>query len=215
MGLFKKLKEMGGTPDKELLQNGRLGRGLILGIDSTNVSTGSEGFEVPVCVFTVEVTLDNTPAYQAQVRQAVPYQVIGQMIPGQTAVAVRVDPEDPSHVALDLATEPPTVTVAREGGGAAEVLARGVPVRAVIVATQPMGMKNPEGLDIHAFILTVLQDGQAPRQTKVGNPVPPEAVPLLFNGANVPAKVLPEEPDGVVIDWQAALAEYSKQPGSA
>jgi hypothetical protein len=215
MGLFKKLKEMGGTPPKELMENGRLGRGLILGIETTNVSMGPEGFEVPVCIFSLEVTLDNTPAYQAQCRQAIPVNVIGQMVPGQTAVAVRVDPNDQSVVAIDLANAPPTVTVQREGGGAADVLARGAPVRAVIIATQPMGMKNPEGVDIHAFILTVLQDGQAPRQAKVGNPVPPEAVPLLFNGANLPAKVLPEEPEGVVIDWTAALAEYSKQPGSA
>jgi hypothetical protein len=27
---------------------------------------------------------------------------------------------------------------------------------------------------------------------------------------HVPAKVLPEEPDGVVIDWAAALAEFTK-----
>jgi hypothetical protein len=157
------------------------------------------------------VTLDNTPTYEAECRQAVPYEVIGRMIPKQTMVAVRVDPNDPNEIALDLATPPPTVTVQREGGGAAEVLARGVPERAVIVATQPMGMRNPEGVDIHAFVLSVLQDGHAPREARVANPVPPEARALLFNRANLPATVLPEEPDGVVIDWTAALAEFAKQ----
>ena len=107
-------------------------------------------------------------------------------------------------------SEPPTVTVKREGGGAAEVLARGLPVRAVIVQTQPLGMKNEEGVDLHAFLLTVLPEGKAPYQAKVGNPVPTEAVPLLYPGANLPAKVLPEEPDGVVIDWAGALAEIIK-----
>ena len=210
MGLFKKLKEMGGSPSSDLLQNGLIGRGLLLGVETTRVSTGPEGFEKPVCVFTVEVTLDNTPTYQAQCRQAVPVVALAQLVPGQTVVAVRVDPNDPTTIALDFASEPPTVTVKREGGGAAEVLARGLPVRAVIVQTQPLGMKNEEGVDLHAFLLTVLPEGKAPYQSKVGNPVPTDAVPLLYPGANLPAKVLPEEPDGVVIDWAAALAEIIK-----
>jgi hypothetical protein len=210
MGLFKKLKELGGSPSADLLEHGLLGRGLLLGVQTTNVSTGPDGFEKPVCLFTVEVTLDNTPTYQAQCRQAVPVVALAQLVPGQTVVAVRVDPNDQSAIALDFASEPPTVTVKREGGGAAEVLATGVPVRVVIVQTQPLGMKNEEGVDLHAFLLTVLEDGKVPRQAKVGNPVPSDAVPLLYPGANLPAKVRPEEPDGVVIDWQAALAEFVK-----
>jgi len=39
----------------------------------------------------------------------------------------------------------------------------------------------------------------------VGNPTPPEAVPLLFNGSRVPLK-LGEAQEEVVIDWAAALA---------
>jgi hypothetical protein len=35
-------------------------------------------------------------------------------------------------------------------------------------------------------------------------------VPLLFPGSNLPAKVLPEEAQGVCIDWKAALAEFTK-----
>jgi len=60
------------------------------------------------------------------------------------------------------------------------------------------------------FVLTVMRDGQKPFQAKVGNPVPDDAVPLLFNGSNLPAKVLPEEPEGVVIDFKAALEEFTK-----
>ena len=39
-------------------------------------------------------------------------------------------------------------------------------------------------------------------------PVPPEAVPLLYPGNNVPAKRLPDREDHyVVIDWSAALIQ--------
>ena len=50
----------------------------------------------------------------------------------------------------------------------------------------------------------------AVKLAKVGNPVPEEAVPLLYPGSNLPAKVLPEEPQGVVIDFKSALAEFTK-----
>jgi len=211
VGLFKKLKELAGSPDKELMVNGLLGRGQVVGLEQTNVSTGEDASAAPVCILTVDVMLDNTPAYRAQCRQAIPMMALSQLASGQAVVAVRVDPQDQSKIALDLGTEPPTVTATGTGASAADVLAKGAAVRGVIVQTEPLGMKNKEGVDIHAFVLTVMADGEAPRQVKVGNPVPPEAVPLLFPGSNVPAKVLAEEPDGVVIDWKAALAEFTKK----
>jgi hypothetical protein len=42
----------------------------------------------------------------------------------------------------------------------------------------------------------------------VGNPVPSDAVPLLYPGNNVPAKRLPERGDKyIVVDWSEALAQ--------
>lgn len=214
MGLFKKLKQFSGSVDKDLLRNGLLGRGTIVDVEQTNVSTGGDGaFSSPVCVFTVEVVLNNVPAYNATCRQSVPLTVLPKMVPGQTVCAVRVNPDNHDEIALDLATEPPEVTLAQGFGQAtaADVLARGKPARAVIVQTQPLGVKNPHGVDMHAFLLTVMLDGEKPYQAKVGNPVPDDAVPLLYPGSNLPAKVLPEEPQGVVIDFEAALAEYEKK----
>jgi len=212
MGMFKKLKSMTGSVDKDLLRNGLLGRGTIIDVQQTRVSTGGDdAFSRPVCVFTVEVALDNVPVYTATCRQSVPITVLPRFVPGQTVAAVRVNPDNHDEIALDLSTEAPEVTMAQgQGGSAADVLARGNPVRAVIVQTQPLGMKNPQGVDMHAFILTVMPDGQKPYQAKVGNPVPEDAVPLLFPGSSLPAKVLSEEPEGVVIDWTAALAEFTK-----
>ncbi|HMF03357.1 MAG TPA: hypothetical protein VKH17_00980 [Acidimicrobiia bacterium] len=213
MGLFKKLKQFSGSVDKDLLENGLLGRGTIVEVQQTNVSTGGDdAFSRPVCIFTVEVVLDNVAPYNATCRQSIPITVLPQIVPGQSVVAVRVNPDNHDVIALDLATEPPEVTLAQGSGQAtaADVLARGTPVRAVIVQTQPLGVKNPHGVDMHAFVLTVMLDGQKPYQAKVGNPVPDDAVPLLYPGSNLPAKVLPEEPQGVVIDFKAALEEFTK-----
>jgi hypothetical protein len=71
-----------------------------------------------------------------------------------------------------------------------------------------MGMRNPAGNDMYAFVLTVIADGRPPYQTQVGNPVPADAVPLVYPGNALPAKRMPDGADHeIVIDWDAALAE--------
>jgi hypothetical protein len=90
---------------------------------------------------------------------------------------------------------------------AARILEYGSPCQAVIVQSQPMGMRSSTGMDMYAFVLTVIADGRPPYQTQVGNPVPPNAVPLVYPGSKVPAKRMPGGADhDVVIDWDAALA---------
>ena len=215
MGLFGKIKSFSGKPDAELMKNGLLGRGVVTSVEQTNVTVGHEGDPHPVCIFGLEVTLDNTPPYEAECRQSVPLTTVPQFVPGSTIVTVRVDPTDHTKVALDLDTPTPTVTLAAGSGQgtAASILASGVPIRAVIIQSESLSAKNAAGVPVYAFTLTILQDGQPPRQTQVGNPVPEDAVPLLYPGSNLPAKVLSDDPRAVVIDWVAAVAESSK--GSA
>jgi hypothetical protein len=212
MGLFNKMRNLAGSVPKELLQNGLLGRGIIVSIQQTSVSTGADFDPAHVCVFTVEVAIDNVPRYTATCRQAVRATILPQlMLPGAT-VAVRVDPNDHSRIALSLGEEPPTVTMASSvdpnTGSAARILEYGEPCRAVIVQSQPMGMRNPAGKDMYAFLLTVMAEGRPPYQTQVGNPVPADAVPLVYPGNTVPAKRMPDGDDHeIVIDWDAALAQ--------
>jgi hypothetical protein len=212
MGLFTKMKTLTGSIPKELLQNGLLGRGIIVSIQQTSVSTGVDFDPAHVCVFTVEVALDNEPRYTATCRQAVRATILPQlMMPGAT-IAVRVDPGDHSRIALSLGEQPPTVTMASSGdpntGSAARILEYGTPCHAVIVQSQPMGMRNPSGKDMYAFVLTVMADGRPPYQTQVGNPVPADAVPLVYPGSTVPAKRMPDGADHeIVIDWDEALAQ--------
>jgi hypothetical protein len=44
MGLLSKMRNVTGAPPKELLENGLLGRGIIVGIQQTSVSTGARCF---------------------------------------------------------------------------------------------------------------------------------------------------------------------------
>jgi hypothetical protein len=44
----------------------------------------------------------------------------------------------------------------------------------------------------------------------VGNPVPDDAVPLCSTARTCGPRSSPEEPEGVVIDFKAGLAEFTK-----
>ena len=209
MGLFKGLKNLTGSPSKDLLEHGLLGRGIIVNVQETGVSVGQGDMDPHrVCVFTVEVTLDNQDSYQASCRQAVRLETLPQFQPGSTMVAVRVNPNDPQDIALDLSTDPPSVTVKSSGQSAADILTTGADCRAVIIQSQDYNAKSPAGVEIYAFVMTVIVEGRAPYQITVGNPVPPEAIPLLYPGNNLPAKK-GQGDNEVVIDWQAALASYT------
>ncbi|MEI8081124.1 MAG: hypothetical protein WCI74_04690, partial [Actinomycetes bacterium] len=98
MGFFSKLT--GGT-NTELLQNGVPGRGVILSVAATGTTMQvGNGLVQRACEFLVEVTLDNTPPYQAKVKQRIPEVYLPQFVPGSTVVAVRVNAANPSEIVL-------------------------------------------------------------------------------------------------------------------
>jgi hypothetical protein len=104
-------------------------------------------------------------------------------------------------------TGAPSAVAGPSSTSAADVLANGTSVRVVIVQALMLPVKNPEGLDMYAFELTVLHDGQASTEARVGNPVPTDCVHLLYPGSNLPARMLADNPSAVVIDWHAALRD--------
>jgi hypothetical protein len=206
MGLLRKLT--GGT-DKKLLETGLLGQGLVtdIKVTGTTVQTGN-GLVQRSCVFTVQVTLDGKEPYVATCKQRILEVQIPQFSPGSTTVAVRVNPEDPTDIALDLATAPPEVTMAAGSGdhSAATVLATGEPAQAVIVESTSLNKRNPSGVEIYAYTLTVMPTDRDPYQIQVGNPTPPAALPFLYPGSHVPVKI-GSVPNAVVIDWDKAAAD--------
>src|SRR5260370_26326633 len=162
MGLLSKLT---GGADKKLLQTGLPGRGIITDVKltGTTLQTGN-GLVQRTCVFTMEVSLDGKDPYTATCKQRIPEIEIAQIQPGASTVAVRANPDDLTQVAIDFSSEPPTVTAPAGQGShsAAELLATGAPARAVIVQSQPLGKKNPAGVDLYAYALTVMPDGTDP-----------------------------------------------------
>ncbi len=206
MGILSKLT---GGPDKKLLATGLLGRGIIIDVQLTGTTIQSgNGLVQRVCLFTVEVSLDGRDPYTAMCKQRMPEIQLPMIQPGNTTVAVRANPDELTQIALDFTTEPPVVTVTpgQGNGSAAELLATGEPGRAVIVQFQPLGKRNPAGVDLYAYLLTVMPEGRVPYQIQVGNPTPPTALPYLFAGSRVPVKI-GTFPNAVVIDWELAAAE--------
>jgi hypothetical protein len=214
MGLLGKMKTAMGGDDGQLMASGQLGRAEVMNVRVTGTSVQHGGAPPEqVCVFDLMVYLDNIPPFQAEVRKRLPVYLLSDIQPGRTVLAVRVDPADHSRVGIDLSVEPPTVQLAQTPGKitAADILDRGSSCEAVIVQSQPLGVKSSvSGLDMYAFLLTIMVPGQAPYQVQVGNPVPPEGIPLLFPGSRLPAMYLPGGiPENVVINWKAALSGYT------
>src|SRR5262245_25348749 len=126
MGLFSKMKESLVGTSAGSIDNARLGRGIITDVQISGTTITSGGVEQHVCTFTMEVALDETPRYTATCRQRIPVWTMAQIQPGSTTVAVRVDANDPSRVAIDWETAPPVVRAPASGpnqGSAAEILA--------------------------------------------------------------------------------------------
>jgi len=204
MALFKKLKDAIGSTDGELLASGIPAWGAIQGVqlNGTQVTIGVDQYRV--CTFTVEVRLDGETPYRATVRQRV-HELALARLDTAGAVCVKVDPSDRSRIALDLDSPPPVVRVPAPapGTGRAAIVERGTDCEVVIVGHQPIGLRSHEGDDIHGFVLTVVPSDGAPYQAQVGLPLPPAALPLVFPGSRLPARVLPEEPGSVAILWES------------
>jgi hypothetical protein len=201
MGLFKALKET-----KNLLSNGGVGadafvgRALVLdaSLGRTAIQMGAD--EYRSVNMRLQVFLDGNPAYIAECSQQVEEWRLGQLV-GQ-AFAVRVARDNGQRVALDFAMQAPIVTMPAPapGTGASHLLATGTPAEAVIIASQPLGLRSSEGFDMVLFQLTVLPTGGTPYQTQVGNPCPPQALAYVYPGSRVPVK-LGVTPEDVAIDW--------------
>lgn len=212
MGFFDSIAEgfrnLTGGVDQQLLATGVLARGEILALAPSNTTvTIGNGLEERNCTFTLRVLMDGRQPFDATVVQRVAEVWIPQLQQGGAVVAVRVDPNDPTRVAIDFSSQPPEVTLPASTGenSAAWILEHGKPVTVVLVANQPIGVKSHQGDPVHALTLTIATGVDTPYQVQVGNAVPATALPLVFPGSKLHAK-LGSGPNDVVVDWAAGAA---------
>lgn len=204
MGLRDAFRGMTGGVDSDLVNRGVPAFGLIVGVNINGASVSFGADQYRVCDLHVQVFADGGQPYVTACRQRV-HEVMLPQLGGGVAVSVRVDPADPSKIAIVFGEEPPVVTMGPPAdGGSAAILATGTPAEAVVVANQPLGVRNHEGHDVHVFTLTVMPAGGQPYQVQIGNPLPTSALPFVFPGARVPCRIGAEGPEAIALDWAAA-----------
>ena len=212
MGFFDELadgfRQFTNGVDQNLLATGILARAEILSL--TMSGTTISILNAPVertCTFRLRVMKDDQQPYEASVTQRVQEIVIPQLQAPGVVVAVRVDPANGANIAIDLLSEPPVVRLPESSGpgSAKDILATGTPVTVVLVANQPIGLTNHEGHPVHALTLTVATGVPEPYQVQVGNAIPPSALPLVYPGSKLHAK-LGSDPNSIVVDWAAGAA---------
>lgn len=204
MGFFSNLI---GQADNGVLTTGILGRGEVTGVQMSGMTLQSgNGLVERKCTVSLTVFIDDVEAYPATATQRLQEVMIPQLS-GGAVVPVRVDPNNHATVFLDFASELPTVRVPRKEGhnSAAWVSENGTSIKVVLVASQNAKMTNPDGVPIYALTLTAYEGVPEPYQLVVGNAVPASALPLLYPGSKLHAK-LGEVPDAVVVDWSAGAA---------
>ncbi|MGZ4805467.1 MAG: hypothetical protein ACXV5U_03715 [Ilumatobacteraceae bacterium] len=107
--------------------------------------------------------------------------------------------------------EPVTVTshpLDPSFGGAADIMANGVPCTAVVLAVVPLpGQKTSMGEDATGLVMLVTVPGFDPYQAQTGTYVPPAALALLAPGVELTGKAIVGTNDAVAIDWAAFMRD--------
>jgi len=209
MGLFNSIasgfRNLTGGVDPQLLSTGILARGEVREVTLSGTTvTIMNGPVQRKCTFRMQVLMDGAQPFEASFAQRVPEIVIPQLQQQGVVLAVRVDAADHSRIAIDFANQPPQVRLPEVTGhgSAADILATGKPITVVLVADQLFGVQNSKGDPVHALTLTVATGVETPYQIQVGNAVPASALPLVYPGSKLHAK-LGDAPGDVVVDWAA------------
>lgn len=228
MSLFRKAKAAAGVVDHHLIETGVLARGNVEHVEVTSSAGRSErGFGADVvCELAIEVVpLDGSDLYTASCTFPIPQVHLPKINEPGAAVAVRVDPSDPQHIALDLQHEAPPAPIvlhSDDGAGGAvtaatgtytydDLIRDGLPCTVEVSAVFPLHRLTQDGLPASGLILQVHRDGADPCQTQVGLHIPDAAVPVVVPGAQLPGRWLrgpglPTDVNLVTIDFPALQA---------
>jgi len=157
------------------------------------------------CTISMTVWIDGVAPFQATTVQRIREIMIPKLGKG-AVVPVRVDRNDHSKVYIDFASAVPVITLARTTGenSAAYILEHGKPIKVILISSESAMLKNADGIDGFALTLTVYEGVDTPYQTRVVNAVPARALPLMYPGSKLHAKL---GTSGIIIvDWAAGAA---------
>ena len=230
MGLFDRAKRELGMVDRKLIANGILARGNVVSAVPDGMTIGQDanlayGAE-KVCRVVVEIIgLNGEEPYEATCKHSIPLIYIPKLQEKGAAVAVRVDPDDPQHIELDLGTEAPpapvilvsddgtrqTLKASKSTYTAAEILQQGAPCTVDVLAVIPLNQLASDGAPATGLVLLVHRDGVADYQAQIGTHIPDAAVAKVVVGATLPARWvpgpgLPTDVNLVSPDWAAIAA---------
>ena len=202
-----------GSADSTVIQNGILGRGEItdLQMSGMTLQTGN-GLVERKCTITANVYLDNTPMFVATITQRVQEIVRSRSCP-PAAPSWRCGsiPTDHTRVAIDFNSAVPEVTLAPSADPITPTAPptcssqRHSPSRWCSSRTSRSARRTRTAWSCMRCSSPPTRACETPYQLTVGNPVPATALPLLFPGSKLHAK-LGDDPNSVVVDWAAGAA---------
>ncbi|MGN9845303.1 hypothetical protein ACTMTI_45000 [Nonomuraea sp. H19] len=198
-GLFGMIDDLAGG-NRDLLVNGVPASAVILSMRDTGVTVN----DLPMVMFDLEVRREGAAAYRVAHRERIPRLLVGAVLPG-AHLPVRIDPDDHGRLTVDwehaAGHVPPS---AGQRVSAADVLARGVPAMATVAGTfSTNGMTADNGDPIVGLFLHVAGP-HGPYEVRLAHRVPPHHLASLLPGTRLLAKIAPEDPQKVAIDWTAA-----------
>lgn len=122
-----------------------------------------------------------------------------ELVPSDQAAAAAIAAA-PASTAATTSCDPYSVLAGR-------ILNIGEPCRAAVLRVQALGLRNPDGHDMYALLLTLLDGAGSGCPIWVGDSVPAAGLKLVRRGSILPAKRLPDGDDrDVAIDWQLAIS---------
>ena len=172
-------------------------------VDVTKTPAGS----LVDCAITVGVRMvDGSPSYRASCHVPLAPDQAEKMMPGQTIMTVRVDPNDHNRIAVSLTEPTPVVPISDPAvlDPPARAMQSGEECRVVLLLHMRQWLRTPDGSEIYATKMRVTSDGT---ELQAFVPVPPGAEAMMVDGSELPARRLALEPNVLTIDWDAARAE--------
>ncbi|TMR99874.1 hypothetical protein [Nonomuraea basaltis] len=195
-GLFGMINDLAGG-NRDLLVNGVPATAAILSMSDTGMTVN----DLPMVAFDLEVRREGAGAYRVAHRESMPRLLVGAILPG-ARLPVRVDPSDHNRLTIDWQhaaeyASPP----AGQRVSAADILARGVPAMVTVLGTfSTNGMTADNGDPILGLLLRVTGP-HGSYEVRLAHRVPPHHLARVHPDARFPAKIAPEDPEKVAIDW--------------